>query len=140
MARRTRDPSPADCLACDCLTCSQYILLCTYLHLELPSIGSASTCKTDTDAPSFGEFSTLPERKEHAPCPHSNLTSSSPSGNSSKPSFPSAAPTIRSDATAHASPSGSSSRSWCRCWSSAAPTTGSPTHLARRARCVEKAR
>ena len=54
----------------------------------------------------MGEFSTLPERKEHAPCPHSNLTSSSPSGNSSKPSFPSAAPTIRSDATAHASPSG----------------------------------
>jgi hypothetical protein len=33
-----------------------------------------STCKTDTDATSFGEFSTLPERKEHAPCPHSNLT------------------------------------------------------------------
>src|SRR5919107_5509218 len=51
--------------------------------LELPSIGSASWCKAGTDAPSFGEFSTLPERKEHAPCPHSNLTSSSPSGNSS---------------------------------------------------------
>ena len=33
MARRTRDPFPAVCLACDYLTCSQYILLCTYLHL-----------------------------------------------------------------------------------------------------------
>ena len=29
--------------------------------LELPSIGSASWCKAGTDAPSFGEFSTLPE-------------------------------------------------------------------------------
>ena len=37
--------------------------------------------------PSFGEFFTLPEQKEYAPCPHSNLTSSSPSGNSSVPSF-----------------------------------------------------
>jgi uncharacterized membrane protein YhdT len=115
------------------------VMLQRVFVLEFPSIGSASWCKAGTDAPSCGEFSKLPERKEHAPCPHSHLTSSSPSGNSSKPSFPSAAPTIRSDATAHASPSGSSSRSWCRCWSSAAPTTGSPTHLARRARCVEKA-
>src|SRR5918995_1765650 len=106
------------------------------LSLELPSIGRASVCKAGTDAPSFGEFSTLPERKEHAPCPHSHLTSSSPSGNSFQPCCPSTAPTIRSDATALASPSGSSSRSWCRFWSSAAPTTGSPTHPARRAPCV----
>src|SRR5215203_2031383 len=46
------------------------------------------------------------------------------------------APIIRSGATACASPRGSSSRSWCRCWCSAAPTKGSPTPLARRARCV----
>ena len=57
-------------------------------NVELPSIGVRQGCKAGTDAPSFGEFSTLPERKEHAPCPHSNLTSSSPSGNSSKPSLP----------------------------------------------------
>jgi 2-keto-4-pentenoate hydratase len=35
--------------------------------LELPSIGSASRCKAGTDAPSFREFSTLPERKEPLP-------------------------------------------------------------------------
>jgi hypothetical protein len=39
-----------------------------------------------------------------------------------------------------ASPRGSFSRSWCKSWSSEAPTRGSPTSLARRARCVEKAR
>ena len=32
-----------------------------YAFLELPSIGSASTCKAGTDAPSFGESSKLPE-------------------------------------------------------------------------------
>jgi hypothetical protein len=36
------------------------------IDLELPSIGSASRCKAGTDAPSFGEFSTLPEQKEYA--------------------------------------------------------------------------
>src|SRR5215203_4251390 len=43
---------------------------------------SIYTCKAGTGAPSSGVFSTLPERKEHAPRPHSHLTSSSPSGNS----------------------------------------------------------
>ncbi len=43
--------------------------------LELPSIGSASTCKAGTDAPSFGESSKLPEQKEYAPCPRLNHTS-----------------------------------------------------------------
>jgi hypothetical protein len=48
--------------------------------LELPPIGSAAKCKTGTDARSSGEFSKLPDAKEHDPCPHSHHTSSSPSG------------------------------------------------------------
>ena len=48
--------------------------------------------------------------------------------------LPEHGPTIRSVATALASPRGSSSRNWSRSWCSAAHTTGSPTHLARRAR------
>jgi Transposase DDE domain len=64
----------------------------------------------------------------------------SPSGNSLRPSFPSTRLITRSDVTARASQRGSSSRSLLRCSSSAAPTTGSPTHHARRARCAEKAR
>jgi hypothetical protein len=43
--------------------------------LELPSIGKAPTCKAGTDAPSSGEFSKLPEQKEHVPCPRFNHTS-----------------------------------------------------------------
>src|SRR5918995_7069034 len=35
-------------------------------------------CKAGTDAPSSGEFSKLPESKEHAPCPPSNHTSIEP--------------------------------------------------------------
>jgi hypothetical protein len=68
------------------------------------------------------------------------IHSRSPSGNGFQPCCPSATPTIRSDATALASPRGAFSRSWCRFWSSDAPSRGSPTSLARRARCVEKAR
>src|SRR3712207_6196489 len=48
------------------------------IHLELPPIGSASECETGTDAPSSGEFSTLPDEGRF-PCPLSHHTSSSPS-------------------------------------------------------------
>jgi hypothetical protein len=99
-----------------------------------------STCKAGTDAPSSGEFLTVPERREYAPCPPSNHTSSSPSGSSFVPSCPSARSTIRSVATGGASLTGWSSRSWFRFWCSAALTKGSPTSLALRARCVKKAR
>ena len=43
---------------------------------------------------------------------------------------------IRSAATGPASPTGWSSRSWFRYWSSAAPTRESPTGRARLPRCV----
>jgi hypothetical protein len=46
----------------------------------------------------------------------------SPSGSSSRPCCPNARRTIRSAAIALASPTGWSSRSWLRFWSSAAPT------------------
>jgi hypothetical protein len=43
--------------------------------LEAASIGIACMCKAGTDAPSFGEFLTLPEQKECLSCPPSNHTS-----------------------------------------------------------------
>src|SRR5215218_7974066 len=78
--------------------------------LEPAPIGGASECETSTDTPSFGEFSTLPDQGG-CPCPHSNHTSSSPSGNSSKPCFRKGTPTTRSGATDPESPSVWSSRS-----------------------------
>src|SRR5918993_1000337 len=57
-----------------------------------------------------------------SPCPHSNHTSSNPSGNSSKPSCPRGRSTIRSAATGPAFPIEWFSRSSLRFWSSAAPT------------------
>src|SRR5215207_3363528 len=93
-------------------------------NLELAPIGSASECKTDTDARSFGEFSKLPESKEPTPCPHSNHTLSNPYGSSSESSRPSEKQTIRLTVTVPASPTGWSSRSWSRSWCSAALTGG----------------
>jgi hypothetical protein len=82
--------------------------------LELPSIGRASVCKAGTDAPSSGEFLTLPERKEYTPCPRYHHTSSSLSSSSSVPSCPRERPTIPSVATGGASQTGLSSRNWSR--------------------------
>ena len=64
-------------------------------------------------------------------CPRSHLTSSSPSGNSSRPCCRRGGRATRSGATAPASPTGRSSRSWSRSSCSAAPTKGSPTGRAR---------
>jgi hypothetical protein len=78
--------------------------------------------------------------EEYAPCPRCHHTST---GAHLATVFGPAAraphrPSARMPALA--SPRGSFSRSWCKSWSSEAPTRGSPTSLARRARCVEKAR
>src|SRR5919202_6418859 len=84
------------------------------VHLETASIGIACMCKAGTDAPSFGEFLTLPEQKECLSCPPSNHTSSSPSGNSSLPSCPSGRSIIRWVVTGGVSLTEWSSRSWSR--------------------------
>jgi hypothetical protein len=105
-------------------------------YLELAPIGVAGACETRTDASSSGEFSTLPEHKESRPCPRSHLTSSSPSGNSSPLCCPKGRRATRSAAIVPTYPTGWSSRSSCRSWSSAAPTRRSPRRGARRPRCV----
>src|SRR5215208_5834407 len=95
-----------------------------------------SACKRARNAQSFGEFSKLPDVKEHTPCPHSNHTSSSLSGNSSERCCPNERQTIRLAVTGCASPTGWSSRSSYKSWCSVAPTRESPTSRARQPPCA----
>jgi hypothetical protein len=90
------------------------------------------------DARSSGELLILPNEGVCL-CPRSHHTSSSPfSGNSSSHWCPRVEWTIHFflAATAPAYRIGRSSRSWLRCWSSAAPTRGSLMRRVRLPRCV----
>ena len=77
-----------------------------------------SVVKRAQDSPSSGEFSKLPGLKERTPCPLSNHTSSTPSGNSFAPCCPRGKRIIRSVVIVPAYPIGWSSRSWLPSFSS----------------------
>jgi hypothetical protein len=99
--------------------------------LELARIGSDDArWKADTRCSIIRGVTKLPDEGEN-PCPRSHLTSSSPSGNSLRPCCPKGRWIILWGVTVPASPTEWSSRGWCRCWCSVAPTGASPTSRAR---------